>query len=121
MRNVPVNVQRLNVIKGTSSIAVDLSPDQASDVGSLVNVVKGQASNVFSYTSANRKHFLLPQPLLQMLVVLKLRATELTTRKLYVMPDLAQFRHQESFLASSLSSNPERRYKTRYRSRQSSL
>lgn len=48
-RNVPVNVQRLNVIKGTSSIAVDLSPDQASDVGSKVNVVTGQASNVFFF------------------------------------------------------------------------
>ncbi len=54
VRNVPVNVQRLNVIKGTSSIAVDLSPDQASGVGSKVNVVQGKASNVFFfYLSAN--------------------------------------------------------------------
>jgi peptide/nickel transport system substrate-binding protein len=54
VRNVPVNIQRLNVIKGTSSIAVDLSPDQASGVGSKVNVVTGKASNVFFfYLSAN--------------------------------------------------------------------
>jgi peptide/nickel transport system substrate-binding protein len=54
VRNVPVNVQRLNVIKGTSSIAVDLSPDQASGVGNKVNVVQGKASNVFFfYLSAN--------------------------------------------------------------------
>lgn len=54
VRNVPVNVQRLNVIKGASSIAVDLSPDQASDLGSDVKVVTGQASNVFFiYLSQN--------------------------------------------------------------------
>ena len=57
VRNVPVNVQRLNVIKGTSSIAVDLSPDQASDVGSRVNVVKGQASNVFFLYLSQQKAF----------------------------------------------------------------
>lgn len=53
VRNVPVNVQRLNVIKGSSSIAVDLSPDQADGVGNKVNVVTGKASNVFFYLSAN--------------------------------------------------------------------
>ena len=54
VRNVPVNVQRLNVIKGSSSIAADLSPDQAEGVGSRVNVVEGKASNVFFlYLSAN--------------------------------------------------------------------
>lgn len=53
-RNVPVNVQRLNVIKGSSSIAVDLSPDQATDLGKKVDVVTGQASNVFFlYLSQN--------------------------------------------------------------------
>jgi len=54
IRNVPVNVQRLNAIKGTSSIAVDLSPDQASDLGKKVKVITGQASNVFFiYLSQN--------------------------------------------------------------------
>jgi len=54
VRNVPVNVQRLNVIKGASGIAVDLSPDQAQGVGSKANVIKGKASNVFFfYLSAN--------------------------------------------------------------------
>ena len=54
VRNVPVNVQRLNVIKGTSGIAADLSPDQAEGVGSKVNVIEGKASNVFFfYLSAN--------------------------------------------------------------------
>lgn len=55
VRNVPVNIQRLNVIKGTSSIAVDLSPDQAEGVGSKVRVIQGKASNVFFlYLSANK-------------------------------------------------------------------
>jgi peptide/nickel transport system substrate-binding protein len=55
LRNVPVNIQRLNVIKGTSSIAVDLSPDQAEGVGSKVRVIQGKASNVFFfYLSANK-------------------------------------------------------------------
>jgi len=55
VRNVPVNVQRLNVIKGASSVAVDLSPDQAEGVGSRVNVIQGKASNVFFfYLSANK-------------------------------------------------------------------
>jgi len=49
VRNVPVAVQRLNVIKGSSSIAVDLSPDQAANVGNKVNVVTGKASNVFFF------------------------------------------------------------------------
>ena len=49
IRNVPVNVQRLNVIKGASSIAADLSPDQAEGVGSKVNVIEGKASNVFFF------------------------------------------------------------------------
>ena len=54
IRNVPVNVQRLDAIKGSSSIAVDLSPDQASDMGKMVNVITGQASNVFFlYLSQN--------------------------------------------------------------------
>jgi peptide/nickel transport system substrate-binding protein len=57
LRNVPVNVQRLNVIKGTSSIAVDLSPDQASGVGSKVNVVTGQASNVFFFYLSQNSTF----------------------------------------------------------------
>ena len=55
IRNVPVNVQRLNVIKGTSSIAVDLSPDQAEGTGAKVSVIQGKASNVFFfYLSANK-------------------------------------------------------------------
>jgi peptide/nickel transport system substrate-binding protein len=54
VRNVPVNVQRLNAIKGSSSIAVDLSPDQASGLGNKVYVSRGQASNVFFiYLSQN--------------------------------------------------------------------
>lgn len=55
VRNVPVNVQRLNAIKGTSSIAADLSPDQAEGIGNKAYVVTGQASNVFFvYLSANK-------------------------------------------------------------------
>ena len=54
VRNVPVNVQRLNAIKGSSSIAVDLSPDQATGLGNRVYVSQGQASNVFFiYLSQN--------------------------------------------------------------------
>ena len=54
VRNVPVNVQRLNAIKGSSSIAVDLSPDQATGLGNKVYVVEGKASNVFFvYLSQN--------------------------------------------------------------------
>ena len=49
VRNVPVAVQRLNVIAGSSSIAVDLSPDQATNVGKKVNVITGKASNVFFF------------------------------------------------------------------------
>jgi len=53
IRNVPGNIQRLNVIKGASQIAVDLSPDQASGIKNL-NVVKGQSSNFFFvYASQN--------------------------------------------------------------------
>ena len=55
IRNVPVNIQRLNAIKGTSSIAVDLSPDQSEGMGNRVNVIQGKASNVFFiYLSANK-------------------------------------------------------------------
>ena len=54
VRNVPVNVQRLNAIKGSSSIAVDLSPDQAQGLGNKVYVSTGKASNVFwIYLSQN--------------------------------------------------------------------
>jgi peptide/nickel transport system substrate-binding protein len=54
VRNVPVNVQRLNAIQGSSSIAVDLSPDQATGLGNRVYVSQGQASNVFFiYLSQN--------------------------------------------------------------------
>lgn len=45
-RNVPTNVQRLNVIKGASQVAIDLSPDQIAGAKN-VNIVRGQASNVF--------------------------------------------------------------------------
>ena len=57
VRNVPVNVQRLNAIKGTSSIAVDLSPDQAEGLGSKVYVVEGKASNVFFIYLSQNKDF----------------------------------------------------------------
>ena len=57
VRNVPVNVQRLNAIKGTSSIAVDLSPDQAEGLGSKVYVVEGKASNVFFLYLSQNKDF----------------------------------------------------------------
>ncbi|MCX6430804.1 MAG: ABC transporter substrate-binding protein [Actinobacteria bacterium] len=56
-RNVPVNVQRLDIIKGSSSIAIDLSPDQASGVGNKVNVIKGQASNVFFFYLSQNSAF----------------------------------------------------------------
>ena len=57
VRNVPVNVQRLNVIKGSSSIAVDLSPDQATNLGNKVNVVTGKASNVFFFYLSQNSTF----------------------------------------------------------------
>ena len=54
VRNVPVNVQRLNAIKGSSSIAVDLSPDQAINLGNKVNIVKGNGRAIFFiYLSQN--------------------------------------------------------------------
>jgi peptide/nickel transport system substrate-binding protein len=46
IRNVQANVQRLNVLKGESQIAVDLSPDQAKGLSQL-NVVNGASPNVF--------------------------------------------------------------------------
>lgn len=46
IRNVQANVQRLNVVKGESQIAVDLSPDQAKGLDQL-QVVSGASPNVF--------------------------------------------------------------------------
>jgi peptide/nickel transport system substrate-binding protein len=46
VRNVQANVQRLNVLKGESQIAVDLSPDQAKGLDAL-QVVSGASPNVF--------------------------------------------------------------------------
>jgi peptide/nickel transport system substrate-binding protein len=43
---VQANVQRLNVVKGESQIAVDLSPDQAKGLDAL-QVVSGASPNVF--------------------------------------------------------------------------
>lgn len=55
VRNVPVNVQRLNAIKGSSSLAVDLSPDQADGLGNKVNVIRGQGRAIFFiYLSQNK-------------------------------------------------------------------
>ncbi|GAA0408908.1 ABC transporter substrate-binding protein [Microbispora corallina] len=64
VRNVQANVQRLNVLKGESQIAVDLSPDQAKGLDQL-QVVNGASPNVFflftnnnpdiSKTSSNAK------------------------------------------------------------------
>ncbi len=47
VRNVQANVQKLNVLKGQSQIAVDLSPAQADGIGSTVQVVNGASPNVF--------------------------------------------------------------------------
>jgi peptide/nickel transport system substrate-binding protein len=56
LRNVPGNIQRLNVIKGASQVAVDLSPSQASGIKNL-NIVKGQSSNFFFvYASQNKTY-----------------------------------------------------------------
>jgi peptide/nickel transport system substrate-binding protein len=46
IRNVQANVQRLNVLKGESQIAVDLSPDQAKGLDAL-QVANGASPNVF--------------------------------------------------------------------------
>ncbi|WP_432839889.1 ABC transporter substrate-binding protein [Dactylosporangium sp. CA-092794] len=46
VRNVQANVQRLNVLKNESQIAVDLSPDQAKGLDAL-QVVSGASPNVF--------------------------------------------------------------------------
>jgi peptide/nickel transport system substrate-binding protein len=47
VRNVQANVQKLNVLKGQSQIAVDLSPAQAQGLGSSVQTVNGASPNVF--------------------------------------------------------------------------
>ena len=47
VRNVQANVQKLNVLKGQSQIAVDLSPAQADGIGSTVQVVNGASPNGF--------------------------------------------------------------------------
>ena len=46
VRNVPSNVQKLNVAKGESQVAVDLSPTQADGM-SGVQVISGASPNVF--------------------------------------------------------------------------
>lgn len=52
VRNVQASVQKLNVLKGASQIAVDLSPAQAAGV-SGVNVVNGASPNVFFLLTNN--------------------------------------------------------------------
>jgi peptide/nickel transport system substrate-binding protein len=47
VRNVQANVQKLNVLKGQSQIAVDLSPAQADGLGSGVQTINGASPNVF--------------------------------------------------------------------------
>ena len=47
VRNVQANVQKLNVLKGQSQIAVDLSPAQADGIGSSVQTISGASPNVF--------------------------------------------------------------------------
>ncbi|SDO84550.1 peptide/nickel transport system substrate-binding protein [Nakamurella panacisegetis] len=47
VRNVQANVQKLNVLKGQSQIAVDLSPAQADGLGSSVQTINGASPNVF--------------------------------------------------------------------------
>ncbi|MGN6242453.1 MAG: ABC transporter substrate-binding protein [Motilibacteraceae bacterium] len=55
VRNVQANVQRLNVLKGESQVAVDLSPDQAKGLDAL-QVVNGASPNVFFvFTNNNPK------------------------------------------------------------------
>ncbi|MFL6139959.1 MAG: ABC transporter substrate-binding protein [Frankiaceae bacterium] len=46
IRNVAANVQRINVLKGESQVAVDLSPAQAQGL-SGVQVINGASPNVF--------------------------------------------------------------------------
>lgn len=46
VRNVQANVQKLDVLKGASQVAVDLSPAQAKGM-SGVQIVKGASPNVF--------------------------------------------------------------------------
>ncbi len=52
VRNVQASVQKLDVLKGASQIAVDLSPAQAEGV-SGVNVVNGASPNVFFLLTNN--------------------------------------------------------------------
>ncbi|MCW2637864.1 MAG: transporter substrate-binding protein [Dactylosporangium sp.] len=52
VRNVQANVQRLNVVKGESQVAVDLSPEQAKGLNQL-QVVNGASPNVFFLFSNN--------------------------------------------------------------------
>ena len=47
VRNVQANVQKLNVLKGQSQIAVDLSPAQAEGLDSTVQTISGASPNVF--------------------------------------------------------------------------
>ncbi len=47
VRNVQANVQKLNVLKGQSQIAVDLSPAQAEGLSSSVQTINGASPNVF--------------------------------------------------------------------------
>jgi len=47
IRNVPANTQRINVQKGDSQLALDLSPDQAKGMSSSVNLVTSASPNVF--------------------------------------------------------------------------
>jgi peptide/nickel transport system substrate-binding protein len=55
VRNVEANVQKLDVLKGASQIAVDLSPAQTNGM-SGVQVVNGASPNVFFlFTNANTK------------------------------------------------------------------
>ena len=52
VRNVPANVQKLNVLKGSSQVAVDLSPAQAQGM-SGVNIINGASPNVFFLLTNN--------------------------------------------------------------------
>lgn len=47
IRNVQAPTQKLNVQRGDSQIALDLSGDQAAGIGGGLQVVKGTAANVF--------------------------------------------------------------------------
>ncbi len=55
IRNVQSSVQKLDVIKGESQIAVDLSPTQASGMGSSVQIVNGASPNLFFVLSNDSK------------------------------------------------------------------